>query len=362
MLPIDKTASNLITSSLPGSASAASPFSGKASSVKDNYFDQNSLNSVKTMGRHNDPAALKEISKKFESMFVAQMLKSMREANAVFAEGDMFSSDEVKFHQDMMDQQMVLNLTSGEGIGLAKAMYQQMQKSYGKPADGDSVNELPVNGFPLNGASPSDMLKPLERLPIRAANKQLTSNSNTKEIPEFIARPGNKTSVAQTPEEFLEKVKPYAEKAAADLNVSVDVLLAQAALETGWGKFLIHDTKGNNTFNIFNIKATGWQGKSVTVNTLENKQGVAQQERSAFRQYEGYAQSFADYVALIKNNPRYKEALAAGDDSASYADALQKAGYATDPEYAQKIKRLINSESIRSATTVDLSSITGVQS
>jgi peptidoglycan hydrolase FlgJ len=367
MLPIDKTASNLITSSLPGSASAASPFSGKASSgkassVKDNYFDQNSLNSVKTMGRHNDPAALKEISKKFESMFVAQMLKSMREANAVFAEGDMFSSDEVKFHQDMMDQQMVLNLTSGEGIGLAKAMYQQMQKSYGKAADENSVNEIPVNGFPLNSTSPSDMLKSLERLPIRAANKSLTSNSNAKEIPEFIARPGNKNSVAKTPEDFVEQVKPYAEKAAADLNISVDVLLAQAALETGWGKFLIHDTKGNNTFNIFNIKATGWQGKSVTVNTLEHKQGVAQQERSAFRQYEGYAQSFADYVALIKNNPRYKEALAAGDDSASYADALQKAGYATDPEYAQKIKRLINSDSIRSATTVDLSSITGVQS
>ena len=352
MLPIDNTAANLslLTSSLPGSTSAANTSFGKASGgkesgIKDNYFDQNSLNSVKTMGRHNDPAALKEISKKFESMFVSQMLKSMREANAVFEDGDMFSSDEVKFHQDMMDQQMVLNLTSGEGIGLAKSMFQQIQKMYGKPGDANAE---------------AGTIKNIER--VLRSNKPITENSTENEIPEFIARPGTKSAIAQTQEEFVEKVKPYAEKAAAELNVSTDVLLAQAALETGWGKHLIHDTNGNNTFNIFNIKAAGWQGKSVTVNTLENKQGVTQQERSAFRQYEGYAQSFADYVSLIKNNPRYKEALSAGDDSEGYADALQKAGYATDPDYAQKIKRLINSDSIRSVTDVDLSSITGVQS
>lgn len=356
MLPIDNTASSmaLLTSSLPGSTSAANSSSIKTSGVKDpvikdNYLDQNSLNSVKVMGRHNDPAALKEISKKFESMFVAQMLKSMREANSVFEDGDMFSGEEVKYAQDMMDQQMVLNLTSGEGIGLAKSMYQQMQKMYGKPSD-------------ANASTKSGTNKGLDR--VLPATKPISANTTTNknEIPEFIARPGTKSAIAQTQDEFVEKVKPFAEKAAAELNVSPDVLLAQAALETGWGKHLIHDTKGNNTFNIFNIKATGWQGKSVTVNTVENKQGVAQQERSAFRQYEGYEQSFADYVALIKNNPRYKEALSAGDDSEGYADALQKAGYATDPDYAQKIKRLINSDSIRAVTGVDLSSITGVQS
>jgi flagellar protein FlgJ len=137
--------------------------------------------------------------------------------------------------------------------------------------------------------------------------------------------------------------------------------LAQAALETGWGKHLIHDTQGNNSFNIFNIKATGWQGKSVVVNTLENRQGIAQQERASFRQYENYAQSFADYVSLIKNNPRYKDALTAGENSEGYAEALQKAGYATDPQYAQKIKRLINTESIRSVTGSN-NSVSGAES
>jgi len=333
MTAIDNTS---LTSALAGAPAVKAPV------IKDNYLDQNSLNSVKLMGRHNDPAALKEISKKFEAMFVQQMLKSMRDANAVFADGDMFSSEEVKFHQEMLDQQMVLNLTSGEGIGLAKSMFQQMQKLYGKPADINTQSE-PIKT--LNRALKSS-LNPATRI------KPITADVNA----------GKKAAVAQTPEEFLEKVKPYAEKAAAALNVGTDVILAQAALETGWGKHLIHDTKGNNSFNIFNIKATGWQGKSVTVNTLENKQGIAQQERSAFRQYDDYEQSFADYVTLIKTNPRYKEALAAGSDSEGYAEALQKAGYATDPAYADKIKRLLNSDSIRSATDVNATDTTGAES
>lgn len=345
------------------SALASSPVTGKTPAVKDNYFDQNSLNSVKLMGRHNDPAALKEISKKFEAMFVQQMLKSMRDANAVFADGDMFSSEEVKFHQEMMDQQMVLNLTSGEGIGLAKSMFAQMQKSYGKPVDlntqSESIKTLD-NGFgkSLDKSSDKSMDKNLRGSLIPVTRiKPLTTTTND-------IRSGTKTAVAQTPEEFLERVKPYAEKAAAELNVSTDVILAQAALETGWGKHLIHDTQGNNSFNIFNIKASGWQGKSVTVNTLENKQGITQQERAAFRQYDDYEQSFADYVTLIKTNPRYKEALSAGNDSEGYADALQKAGYATDPDYAEKIKRLINSDSIRTASDVNIDSanIVGAES
>ncbi|MFO1389078.1 flagellar assembly peptidoglycan hydrolase FlgJ [Cellvibrio sp.] len=322
MTAIDKTS---MTNALAGTSLA-----GGASAIKDNFFDQNSLNSVKAMGRHNDPAALKEIAKKFEAMFVQQMLKSMREANAVFSDGDMFSSEEVKFHQDMMDQQMVLNLTSGEGIGLAKAMFEQMQKSYGKPVDIKGQSE-PVKTLEKSFRSSVTPIKPL---------------SSVSKDP----RIGNKTAIAATPEDFVEKLKPYAEKAAAELNVGADVILAQAALETGWGKYLIHDTQGNNTFNIFNIKATSWNGKSVSVNTLENKQGVTQQERAAFRQYDDYADSFADYVSLIKNNPRYKEALAAGGDSENFADALQKAGYATDPNYADKIKRILNSDSIRSVT------------
>ncbi len=340
MLPIDNTSLSYF---LPSPTLGATGV--KASGVKDNYFDQNSLNSVKGMGRKNDPEALREISKKFEAMFVQQMLKSMRDANAVFGEDNVFSSKETELHQEMMDQQMVLNLTSGEGIGLAKTMFQQMQKLY---------------GHPVAPGAESESIKTLERnLRVAPSIKPLASVLNETSV-----RTGTKTAVAQTQEEFLTKMKPYAEKAAAELNVGTDVLLAQAALETGWGKHLIHDTQGNNSFNIFNIKATGWQGKSVTVNTLENKQGITQQERAGFRQYDDYAQSFADYVSLIKNNTRYKDALAAGGDSNAYAEALQKAGYATDPNYADKIKSILNSDSIRAAASVreDSANESGVQS
>ncbi len=337
MLPIDNTS---LSSSLPSPTLGSSSI--KAPAVRDNYFDQNSLNSVKSMGRKNDPEALREISKKFESMFVQQMLKSMRDANAVFGEDNVFSSKETEFHQEMMDQQMVLNLTSGEGIGLAKTMFQQMQQLYGHPA--------------APGAQ-SDSIKTLERnlrvapsiKPLASALNETAISAKGSLLKDVSGRTGIKTAVAQTQEEFLAKIKPHAEKAAAELNVGTDVLLAQAALETGWGKHLIHDANGNNTFNIFNIKSTGWQGKSVSVNTLENKQGVTQQERAGFRQYDDYSQSFADYVSLMKNNTRYKDVLAAGDNSTAYADALQKAGYATDPDYAGKIKSLLNNDSIRSA-------------
>jgi len=343
MLPIDNTS---LSSFLPSPTLGATGI--KASAVKDNYFDQNSLNSVKAMGRKNDPEALREISKKFESMFVQQMLKSMRDANAVFGEDNMFSSKETEFHQEMLDQQMVLNLTSGEGIGLAKTMFQQMQQLYGNPVE---------------AGAKSDAIKSLERnFRLAPRIKPLESALNETSLPEGSERVGMKTAATQTQEEFVAKMKPHAEKAAAELNVSTDVLLAQAALETGWGKHLIHDAKGNNTFNIFNIKATNWQGKSVAVNTLENRQGITQQERASFRQYDDYAQSFADYVALIKNNTRYKNALAAGEDSSAYAEALQKAGYATDPLYAEKIKSILNNESIRTAVTTEPTSESGVQS
>jgi flagellar protein FlgJ len=271
----------------------------------------------------------------------------MRDANAVFGEDNVFSSKETEFHQEMMDQQMVLNLTSGAGIGLAKTMFQQMQQLYGRPVEPSTQSES-IKTLERNLRHPS--IKPFG-----PSIKPLASALNeTSLLAKGSVSSGTKSAVAQTQEDFLTKMKPHAEKAAAELNVGTDVLLAQAALETGWGKHLIHDTQGNNTFNIFNIKATSWQGKSVTVNTLENKQGVTQQERASFRQYDDYAQSFADYVSLIKNNTRYKDALAAGGNSPAYAEALQKAGYATDPSYADKIKNLLKSDSIRSAVATDL--------
>lgn len=283
--------------------------------IQDSHLNTQGLESLKTMGRERDPEALREVAKKFESLFVHQMLKNMRSANDVFSEGNFLNSSETKFHQEMLDQQLSLELTKGTGLGLAEVLYRQMQHAYG------------------------DYLSSATSAPDAFGSYQLTAKSV-----------GGKTRVANSPEEFIAALKPYAEKAAAELNVNADVLLAQAALETGWGRKVIHTPEGHNSHNLFNIKADqSWQGNSVNVPTLEYHQGIARQERADFRRYDDYAQSFDDYVNFLQSNPRYREALQEGGDSANYAEELQRAGYATDPEYADKIKRLLNTEAVRAA-------------
>jgi len=337
----------------------------KATVVQDSYLDQQGLNSIKSMGRDKDPQALKEIAKKFEAMFVQQMLKTMREANDVFAEDGYFNSQESRFHRDMMDQQMVLNLTSGAGIGLATQFYRQMSQAYGQPTDEvhnspDTLGELhKINAYDLptmnTSMTPSSMdewmnayvgskTQPVKNAPVM----QTLGVMNNAPISASSATRSTKEEVASTPEEFVAMLKPHAEKAAQELKINPDVLIAQVALETGWGKHVIHNRHGENSFNLFNIKAgSGWQGNKVNVSTLEYQGGVAAIEKADFRQYNNYADSFSDYVRLMKNNPRYQDVVQTGKNSAAYADALQSAGYATDPEYANKIKQILDSDVIR---------------
>ena len=343
--------------------------------AQDSFLNNQALNNIKHLGRDDDPQALKEVAKKFEAIFVQQMLKTMRSANEVFAEGSYFNSSETQFHQDMLDQQMSLELTSGRGLGLADALYAQMQRAYG-----NQQRPLPTNkGYELDPAGDvapvkqlSDVLQGQQLLSAFAedapGNNPAPVNNNldasmlafaqaqramamAKRTTSDTSATGDKNGVANSPAEFINTLKPYAEKAAQALNVNADVLLAQAALETGWGKHVIHTQTGANSFNLFNIKADErWQGASVNVSTLEYRQGIAKQERADFRRYDNYAESFADYVSFLQSNPRYRQALEAGVDSSAYAEALQDAGYATDPAYAEKIKSLLDSDPIRAAT------------
>jgi flagellar protein FlgJ len=361
----------------------------KVSQVQDNYLDPNSLNSIKAMGRDRDPQAIKEVAKKFEGLLVQQMLKSMREANDVFSEGNFLDSQTTRFHRDMLDQQMVLNLTSGPGIGLANHFYHQMMQSYGSAmrpeADAqdkslstlNELNELAPRAAknvssvtPDTASALDDWIQDFMRMSdngqapaAQDADKKHPPTApaiNYALISQLLAKPqvaavrgGQKSSISPTQENFVMLLKPHAEKAAAELQINPDVLIAQVALETGWGKHVIHDRAGENSFNLFNIKAGGqWQGDKVNVNTLEYRNGIAAQEKSDFRKYNDYAESFSDYVRLMKNSPRYEKVLAAGKNSSAYAEALQSAGYATDPQYAKKIKSLLNNDAIK---TLDIS-------
>ncbi|MDQ2077342.1 flagellar assembly peptidoglycan hydrolase FlgJ [Marinimicrobium sp. ABcell2] len=292
--------------------------------LRDTHLNGQGMESIRAMGRDRDPEALREVARQFESMFIHQMLKNMRAANEVFGQDNFLNSSETQFHQEMFDQQLSLEMTAGRGLGLADALYQQMLQAYGHHLDApesESQAQAPAgNPFQRDWVGPA-------------------------------AATGGKTRMAKSPEEFVTALKPYAEEAAAALNVNADVLLAQAALETGWGRHVIHTGDGQSSHNLFNIKADRrWDGDSVNVSTLEYRDGLAAPERADFRRYESYAESFADYIVFLQNNPRYQRALEMGGDSAAYAEELQKAGYATDPEYANKIKRLLNSDAIRMAS------------
>ncbi len=352
----------------------------KAPVVQDSYLDQQGLNSIKALGRDKDPQALKEVAKKFEAMFVQQMLKTMRDANDVFAEDSYFNSQESRFHRDMMDQQLVLNLTSGAGIGLATQFYQQMSQAYGQPEAADKTpSELkgelatpfkyqtePDKSAMIHAASAPSALDEWMNAYVNNTNSHALDAKTTTDaidaqtlaIPPLLLKPAlqmprtpatsTKAGIAESPEHFVALLKPHAEKAAKELNINPEVLIAQVALETGWGKHVIHHKNGENSFNLFNIKAgRSWQGEKVNVSTLEYQGGVAAIEKADFRKYNDYSESFSDYVRLMKNSPRYQEVLQTGKDSAAYAEALQSAGYATDPAYASKIKQLLNSDVIR---------------
>lgn len=356
-----------------------SPLDSKASvgAIQDTIYDQQGLNSIKSMGRDKNPDALREVAKQFESMFLQQMLKTMRDTNDVFSEGNYFDSNEMKFHRDMMDQQMVLNLSSGKGMGLAEQFYQSMMQAYGQYMNKPEGKDQPVTGDLFNGELPGKVTSRELKMPdvlhyshinqslevddpasramdelmaIYHGEKSVTSESNNSAVPALLRKSeaaGEKLPISQSQQAFVNLLKPHAEKAAKELDVNPDVLIAQVALETGWGKHVIHSQKGENSFNLFNIKAgEKWQGKTVNVSTREYQDGVTYYERADFKRYQNYADSFADYVSLIKNNSRYQQALSAGKDSGAYAQALQKAGYATDPDYADKIKQLLKTDAI----------------
>ena len=153
-----------------------------------------------------------------------------------------------------------------------------------------------------------------------------------------------------SPETFVKELWPHAQRAARELGTRPELLLAQAALETGWGQHMIRGTDGSNSFNLFGIKADArWQGERAVTETIEFENGLMRKQRASFRAYASLADSFADYADFLKTNPRYRAALNTAADAPSFARALAAAGYATDPEYSGKINRIMDGERLRDA-------------
>ncbi|UTA49467.1 flagellar assembly peptidoglycan hydrolase FlgJ [Simiduia sp. 21SJ11W-1] len=292
----------------------------------DSFTNLNSLDHVKKMGREGDQQSLREVARQFEAMFVQQLLKTMRATEDVFAKGNYTQSSEMKFHRDLLDQQMSLSLTQGRGLGLAEALFAQMTEQYGKllpPPTNAAGAQAPAG---TSGQEP----EPAPSAPV--------SNVNAAD-----AKTDASASTEAKIRRFVDEVFHAARQTADALGVAVEGVIAQAALETGWGEHQLTDDKGAPSHNFFNIKADArWEGDSVAKRVLEYIDGVPITLLSNFRKYESAQAAFKDFTNFITHSPRYQE-VKNSPSAKSYAQALQAAGYATDPAYAQKIANIANS-------------------
>ncbi|MCR9261253.1 MAG: flagellar assembly peptidoglycan hydrolase FlgJ [Pseudomonadaceae bacterium] len=269
------------------------------------YADYNKLpGSVKK----DDPAALQKAAEHFESLFIDMWLKSAREANQVFGKDNFMNSSEMTAHQEMLDHEMAAHLSQQGGIGLAPIIVAQLS---GKP--------LPMN--------------PQNTKPIAAAN--LVAEQTDQAL-----QAGRKPAFS-TPEEFVRKLKPIVASALADSGLPVNAVLGQAALETGWGRAVIADPQGRLSHNLFGIKDHLKSEDSIAIHSKEFEHGRWVNKQDNFRAYPDWTASVKDYVATITQSPRYAHLVEKVDDALAYLSGLQDAGYATDPNYAEKIASLL---------------------
>ena len=279
------------------------------------WTELSGFNGMRAAAQSDAKSALPAVAKQFESIFTQMMLKSMREAGAGDGLTDSQAGDSWR---DMFDQQLSINLSqSGKGLGIAQMLIKQLGGSAGdgSGASADAVQQQ-LNSAASSVASAAQKAEPF--LPQNAAD-------------------------------FVAKLLPSAQEAAKKLGVSVKAVLAQAALETQWGQHMPHG-KGQSSNNLFGIKAgSSWDGKKVSVPTVEYEDGVAVRKQANFRAYNSAGESFDDYAKMISENPRYAGAKGHGDDVMGFAKGLVAGGYATDPSYAHKLAAIANGPVMRQA-------------
>ncbi|RBP82410.1 flagellar assembly peptidoglycan hydrolase FlgJ [Marinomonas rhizomae] len=319
-------------------------------SPKQDFFaDFSTLTDLKTKAQKDPDAALKDVAQQFESIFINMLLKNMRSTNEAIG-SDLFSSAQTKQYQEMMDSQMSQSMAQSGGIGLSDALIRQYQTQQQGRISSPEAKERGDTDF-LNQVVKQDLVR-IQALAHRASTEfiqavQQETQQKQQNINEagVVDTPSALSVVFGSPDEFVNNLWPHAQQAAEKLGVNPKAILAQAALETGWGKYPIAKEDGAASFNLFGIKADNrWQGDRAVVNTLEFRDGVAKREKAAFRAYDSFSQSFDDYANFISSSERYKDALQAGDDASMFAASLQKGGYATDPKYSEKIESILSSK------------------
>ncbi|SEO15133.1 flagellar protein FlgJ [Duganella sp. CF517] len=312
-------------------------------------LDVKDMGALRQSAKAGGAESLKTASTQFEAMFVNMMMKSMRDASP---QDGMMNSEQTKMFTTMLDQQTSQNIAK-KGIGLSDVLIRQLTKTADAKAldiggAGDGASGANAGSF----SGVASLMDAKLQKAIAAAGGAGAANvapktgavdDNSAGVGKTAATvSGNRGSQAPHVRSFQEKLSAHAEEASLATGIPAKFMLGQAALESGWGKREIKGRDGTNSHNLFGIKAGGdWKGKTVDATTTEYVNGKAQTRVEKFRAYDSYADSFKDYAKLLSNNPRYEKVLASGGDASSFARGLQKAGYATDPQYAAKLTSII---------------------
>ncbi len=295
--------------------------------------DINSLNSLKSQASANNPQAAREAAKQLESLFMHEMIKSMRQATM---KSGLLDNESSKLADSMMDQQLSVSMAGMPG-GLADAITAQIARSMGlDPADAGVNPAAALSSSERNFSIPSTVsfAGRSARYPGLSGN---TAVGSTAFLDAYAPSPKGRDN-------FVQSHNAAAQRVARESGIPASYMLGQAGHETGWGKSEIRGDNGSNSFNLFGIKATGnWSGKVAEITTTEYVDGIPRKVKAKFRAYDSYEESFRDYARLITENPRYAKAMENTGNARSYATALQNAGYATDPLYASKLSRAIES-------------------
>jgi flagellar protein FlgJ len=313
--------------------------------------DAASVNDLKQAARKdpNSPEAIRGVAKQFEGMFLNMVMKSMRDATP---QNGPFDSEQSKMFTAMLDQQMSQTLAQ-RGVGLADVLTRQLSKGITPPVD-PALDDGTVAPLADPAAAAAKSAETAKSLPFGLANLAAHRGSNNTDVQAML--PINNTLMNADQESrgkrrnprpahveaFQNDLTPAAEEASKTTGIPAKFMMAQAALESGWGKHVMRNKDGTSSNNLFGIKATaGWKGKVVEATTTEYVHGVAMRKTEKFRAYDSAADSFRDYASMLRNNPRYEKVLASAQDMSGFAQGLQRAGYATDPRYAEKLTRII---------------------
>ncbi|HEY4663771.1 MAG TPA: flagellar assembly peptidoglycan hydrolase FlgJ [Comamonas sp.] len=296
--------------------------------------DIHALNSLKNQANAKNPQAAREAAKQLESLFMHEMIKSMRQATM---KSGLLDNESSKLADSMMDQQLSVSMAGMPG-GLTDAITAQIARSMGiDPAEAGVNPAAALGGMERNFSIPSTVSFAGRSARYPGLSGSAPLGGSTAFLDAYAPSPKGRDN-------FVQAHQSAAQRVARESGIPASYMLGQAGHETGWGRSEIRGDNGSNSFNLFGIKATGnWSGKVAEITTTEYIDGIPRKVKAKFRAYDSYEDSFRDYARLITENPRYAKAMQSTGSATAYATALQNAGYATDPLYASKLSRAIQS-------------------